>query len=437
MRKKVSPETEEKKEYKDEALNISFASNGGGPADLLLSRKSDGKKLLKMKGGRMRAPPGMRPRYRCRYWLLHFFVMMVLVIGAAFVWNIVELQAERDLALAHYQARAKIIAYLERSEENWDRFRAANGAGEESLNPFTTVGLRFNVTDPTTMESKAYIGMLPKPYTTLIRNLMEDVYPGKGHNLEVLGWAVTGSVWFVVDIITTIGYGSLVPKTLPGKMVVCVVSILGISYFGYALTLVSNRVLAGVRGLAWLCGGRRGQGMRPPRKWVAPPGLNLRLMFVLSFFYICAFSATGPVLAGWEPLDSLYFAAITFTTVGLGDFAPEVEPHRPPWFRVGAYFVFTMCIVIGLAILSGTIEAVHAVILDRWHPERRTRPKTSQIAPADEGGMEMTELRRKPDDEKVTVESKDEKTDGNEETQPMLGQGDQNVKVVPTLSDAV
>lgn len=228
MRKKVSPETEEKKEYKDEALNISFASNGGGPADLLLSRKSDGKKLLKMKGGRMRAPPGMRPRYRCRsvrratalvrhswrrrsvcarifpgdagtpplrpaaaypprvvkphrtpqpihnrshsrrhsrsrtpafpprctapptlggpgqrrlllssrhmptapqgshdpphrprptarrrYWLLHFFVMMVLVIGAAFVWNIVELQAERDLALAHYQARAKIIAYLE------------------------------------------------------------------------------------------------------------------------------------------------------------------------------------------------------------------------------------------------------------------------------------------------------------------------------------
>ena len=55
---------------------------------------------------------------------------------------------------------------------------------------------------------------------------------------------------------------------------------------------------------------------------------------------------------------------ITFTTIGLGDMAPRFEIHRDELFRSGAYFLFAICTLLGMALLSSLLSAVAEVWLN-------------------------------------------------------------------------
>ena len=45
-------------------------------------------------------------------------------------------------------------------------------------------------------------------------------------------WRVPGGFFFVVSIVTTIGYGNYVPVTPRGKVITCVISVVGVAYCG-------------------------------------------------------------------------------------------------------------------------------------------------------------------------------------------------------------
>lgn len=66
---------------------------------------------------------------------------------------------------------------------------------------------------------------------------------------------------------------------------------------------------------------------------------------------------------GWRWLDSLYFTAITLTTIGYGDFAPQTDAGK----------IFTLFyIVIGLGIILSFINTVfvHYSTIQKDHREK-------------------------------------------------------------------
>ena len=53
---------------------------------------------------------------------------------------------------------------------------------------------------------------------------------------------------------------------------------------------------------------------------------------------------------------------ITFTTIGLGDFAPFFHPKRADWERSVGYFSYALCTLLGLALLSCLLASVAEVM---------------------------------------------------------------------------
>ena len=55
---------------------------------------------------------------------------------------------------------------------------------------------------------------------------------------------------------------------------------------------------------------------------------------------------------------SAYMSIITFTTVGLGDYAPPFfDPGRPLWYQAGGYMMGAVMCLLGLAMLSTLLGA--------------------------------------------------------------------------------
>uniref|UniRef100_A0A914XHN6 Potassium channel domain-containing protein n=1 Tax=Plectus sambesii TaxID=2011161 RepID=A0A914XHN6_9BILA len=165
-----------------------------------------------------------------------------------------------------------------------------------------------------------------------------------------LQWA--DCVLFTFTIVSTIGYGKIAPSTAKGKIFVMVYGIIGIPLFLVALADMSQFISSGISMfISWICA-RKNKKTTSRREQT--PGL-CRLLFralaVISVFslYVAAGALVLPVLEELGPLDSIYFAFVSLTTIGFGDIVPKRMTYLAPTL---AY------ITIGLWL---TTEMVHKV----------------------------------------------------------------------------
>ena len=254
-------------------------------------------------------------------------------------------------------------------------------------------------------------GHLDESAWALVRNTCElDLSPYFEPN-----WRFPGAFFFVVSVVTTIGYGNYVPVTPLGKAFTCVVAFSGVAYCGFFMTLLVLRVEKDIlRVLKWL-----GHATVAPRLALTRVGaLNIVFLVGLSF----ASYATGCIAFG----NSVYMSLVTFSTVGLGDYAPPFfNPGRPLWWQAGGYFMGAITCLLGLALLSTFLSAfelwarqsIRVLGLSTRRARRRGRKTTIQPLteePADQSESESTRGVSPPqsaarsedaDDEPVTVES--------------------------------
>jgi potassium channel subfamily K len=87
----------------------------------------------------------------------------------------------------------------------------------------------------------------------------------------------------------------------------------------------------------------------------------LRLcLYHLVFYFLLATSAYSYVFEKWPVVDSLFFATVTFTTVGYGDITPSTDSGR----------LFTCCFALyGIGILSTLIGIISQAVLEMGHDE--------------------------------------------------------------------
>ncbi|XP_068135745.1 potassium channel subfamily K member 17 [Hyperolius riggenbachi] len=181
-----------------------------------------------------------------------------------------------------------------------------------------------------------------------------------GNNTSQETWDFSGSFFFSVTAITTIGYGNLSPTTTGGR-IFCVFFAL----FGIPLNLVLlNRIGQKMLFLVQKCGTFLGTKIQH-KKAVKLFSSSCALIVGLLFFFLLP-----PLLfqrmEGWSYEEGFYFAFITLSTIGFGDYIIGRIPDTkyPGWYKnmVALWILFGMAwlaLIINLCItlLENTKEA--------------------------------------------------------------------------------
>ncbi|XP_020281476.1 potassium channel subfamily K member 13-like [Pseudomyrmex gracilis] len=204
-------------------------------------------------------------------------------------------------------------------------------------------------------------------------------------------WDFSGSFHFVGTIVTTIGYGSTAPQTTAGKAAVVLYGFFGCSGGILFFNLFLERIITL---LAWVL--RNWHVYRLRRRlrrstlvsrrvskssnaqhpslpdilddddhmdldqWKPSVYWVMLYLSTTSCIIACCAAALYASLEGWDYFDGLYFAFVSFTTIGFGDFVSTEKPSYPHvhWYRF-ANFVF---LVMGCCCIYSLMNVTSIVI---------------------------------------------------------------------------
>eukprot|EP01050_Picozoa_sp_SAG11_P014773 SAG11_NODE_1854_length_4165_cov_16.365224_1_plen_425_part_10 len=241
---------------------------------------------------------------------------------------------------------------------------------------------------------------------------------GEGKPL-VKNWDFNGSLWFLVTVFSTIGYGNYTPQTPKGRILVVVLSTAGIPLFAYLTALSGQKILGAITN-KWqqlidlaqhVCGqgdgadgsdtggddsglgkvleslGAAGQGGGRQRRqrsicagakwlyWIGQVSALLGLLAVgVALCETAQVSANDrdPVTGATRPetvANTLYFCFVSMSTIGFGDQHPRIFTGALAPLQTA---VFSTWLVVAVTVTSAlvsnliaTLATTHAQLLRR------------------------------------------------------------------------
>ncbi|XP_064086046.1 TWiK family of potassium channels protein 7-like [Macrobrachium nipponense] len=213
-------------------------------------------------------------------------------------------------------------------------------------------------------------------------------------------WTFAGSFLYSLTVITTIGYGSVAPQTVMGRVVTIVYALLGIPLMLLYLSSVGDLLSRALKWLWWrLCRCRRRpqmprvnhQSAATPytsvdpakRKWgggECSEGSSLgdeygegeggavpvTLCLVLMITYICGGAAVFAYAHQWTFLHAIYFCFSSLTTIGFGDLAPETAPNTSTGVQV-ALLGSAFYLLVGMALIATCFNLMQEQMTNRGY----------------------------------------------------------------------
>lgn len=192
--------------------------------------------------------------------------------------------------------------------------------------------------------TRGVLGFLRKPAT----HLGLYIVGGLVYYTCVTGWPARDAVYFIVTVLSTVGYGDLAPVDRPSRLFTAVYAVIGVCLIGNVLSSMLSEILDRQSKAAYKLFAASASGKSGPEP-VMPAWTGLVVAVVQ---YVLVLVLGGFLLArsqGLSLTDAIYFICISATTVGLGDIAPQSVVGR--WFAV----VWLLFATVGLARLVSAV----------------------------------------------------------------------------------
>lgn len=174
-------------------------------------------------------------------------------------------------------------------------------------------------------------------------------------------------------LVTTIGYGSSAPTTMESKIFLMFYVLFGIACAGFLLDTMGRLLLVGVSEVHSRCSKHPLDARRESMLLLGLVGALVVVMGIAVSELEWGERGTEP----WNWWEGVYWAFITLSTVGLGDYAPSTKYSR----------VLTgICCCIGLGLLASLVSSVAAAasdyskMLERLKAARRTAAARAEAA---------------------------------------------------------
>ena len=175
---------------------------------------------------------------------------------------------------------------------------------------FATEG-KNQTTKPKDVDFQKMYNISKQDYDLLLDSVRNDTTP----SVAKLPWTFGNSLYFVLVLITTIGYGHLYPETWQGQVFCIFFSLVGIPVTALMLKSVGEFIAKAIT--ISLSAFERRVLTREPE--------NLeRKCFIASIVLMIFMLLGGAVFAksseDWTMMEGIYFTFVTLSTIGFGDY---------------------------------------------------------------------------------------------------------------------
>lgn len=192
---------------------------------------------------------------------------------------------------------------------------------------------------------------------------------------QAFDWTFVDALYFIIVTLTTVGYGDLPIESDSEKLVTIFFVFIGVGLIGAALGIVAGVVMDKADSMEQVFDGRIGQ-----------MGANLIVSLIL--IVVMLGIGAGAFLALVEDdngdpysfLDAVYFASVTVTTVGYGDFSWNSSD--------GAKIFGVFYLITGTVVIAKALSDIASIPL-----ERRRRQLEKMVLAQYGEGLSLEELR--------------------------------------------
>lgn len=171
-------------------------------------------------------------------------------------------------------------------------------------------------------------------------------------NEGFLEWSYGNSVLFAMVVVTTIGYGNIVPRTNVGRLFCVAYALIGIPGTCLTLRTLGDKMTDKLTFLL-IAFERRLLKVSRPKKVQLKVALTTIILTIILILPLVAM-VVKVRHDEWSYIECFYFTFVTLSTIGLGDYLPR--------FRKSADYMFLILIFIGLTFVSSIFCSMNNVI---------------------------------------------------------------------------